>query len=111
MFCTYVVKYLDLIQSTWMTRASIYLIQNIVTNLNYKEIIFQVIRCIPLATLVKFLYILYICKWPSLNTVYYFVTNILYKEPANTCYTDDRKGQVLLMWVLFFQLSGNIDFL
>lgn len=44
MFCTYVVKYLDLIQSTWMTRASIYLIQNIVTNLNYKEIIFQVIR-------------------------------------------------------------------
>lgn len=59
----------------------------------------------------KFLYILYICKWPSLNTVYYFVTNILYKEPANTCYTDDRKGQVLLMWVLFFQLSGNIDFL
>lgn len=90
MFCTYVVKYLDLIQSTWTTRASIYLIQNIVTKLSYKVIIFQVIRCIPLATLMKFLYILYICKWPPVNTVYYFVTNVLYKEPENTCYTDDR---------------------
>lgn len=46
----------------------------------------------------KFLYILYICKWPPVNTVYYFVTSILYKEPAHTCCTDDRKGQVLFMW-------------
>lgn len=98
MFCTYVVKYLDLIQSAWMTRASIYLIQSIVTKLNHKVIIFQVIRCIPLATKMKFLYILYICKWPPVNTVYYFVTSILYKEPAHTCCTDDRKGQVLFMW-------------
>lgn len=73
--------------------ASIYLIQSIVTNLIYKVIIFQVIRCIPLAPCNEFLYILYICKWPPVNTEYYFVAKLLYREPAHICCTNHRKSK------------------
>lgn len=59
-----------------MTQASIYLIQSIVTNLNYKVKLLDVYLW---PVVMKFLYILYICKWPPVNTVYYFVTNLLYR--------------------------------